>query len=312
MRKTHTICLIAMSRDFFESDLPKPELSGDEDFPDKLLRGESLSSCFGGTSFRIFITLSTILVPIKTGLTLSLALACIRLSAGTELPLLEIMPLGGRPREGEHDCRLTLPLETGSTEEERALGAPGLPLVAEIGLSGRVVLKFGGTSREKPGISEGFHDLGFTVGELVRGGTGFLAVVGPGLVTAEEGDLMGGADVFVTVDSAAGRRVGVDALDVVLDAGNVGLDVGVEDLAVVLDRGVEDLAGTVGLFEGNVAREVGVEDLEGLDTVFKAGLDVVRVDLDAVVRVGLDVDVNVGRPVGVAGLEPGPPDDEGL
>lgn len=32
-----SICLIAISRDFFESVLPKPELSGDEDFPDKLL-----------------------------------------------------------------------------------------------------------------------------------------------------------------------------------------------------------------------------------------------------------------------------------
>lgn len=68
-----SICLIAMSKDFFEKLLPKPELSGDEaDFPDRL--GECLSSCFGGTSFRIFITLSTIFVPIKTGLTLSVTL----------------------------------------------------------------------------------------------------------------------------------------------------------------------------------------------------------------------------------------------
>lgn len=83
-----SICLIAISKDFLESVLPNPELSGDEDFPDKLLRGECLSSCFGGTSLRIFITLSTILVPIKTGLTLSFALACNLLPAGTELPLL--------------------------------------------------------------------------------------------------------------------------------------------------------------------------------------------------------------------------------
>lgn len=70
-----SICLIAISKDFFDNDLPKPELSGDEDFADKLLCGECLSSCFGGTSFRIFITLSTILVPTVPGLTLSLALA---------------------------------------------------------------------------------------------------------------------------------------------------------------------------------------------------------------------------------------------
>lgn len=70
-----SICLIAISKDFFDNDLPKPELSGDEDFADKLLCGECLSSCFGGTSFRIFITLSTILVPTMPGLTLSWALA---------------------------------------------------------------------------------------------------------------------------------------------------------------------------------------------------------------------------------------------
>lgn len=71
----HTICLIAISKDFFESVRPKPELSGDEDdLPDRLLRGEFLTSILGGASFLIFITLSTILVPIAAGLTLSFAL----------------------------------------------------------------------------------------------------------------------------------------------------------------------------------------------------------------------------------------------
>lgn len=102
-KKSCTICLIAMSKDFLERDRPKPELSGDEDFPDKLLWGECLSSCLGGASFRIFITLSTIFVPYMTGLTLSLALAYARLSAGTELLLLTVMPFGGLPLEGEHD-----------------------------------------------------------------------------------------------------------------------------------------------------------------------------------------------------------------
>lgn len=224
------------------------------------------------------------------------------------------MPLGGRPLEGEHDCRLTLPLETGSTEEDRALGAPGLPLVAESGLSGSEVLKLGGASREKPGISDGFHGLDFTVGELARGGgTEFLLVaVGPGLLTG--GDLTGGADVFDVVERVVGLRVGVGALDVGLDdAGKVGLDVGVDDLAVVLDKGVVDLGGAVGLLEVNVALEVGVEDLEGLGTEVDVVLeDVVDVDLGAVLSVGLADEDNVGRPVGVAGLDPGPPDDEGL
>lgn len=84
-----SICRIAISKDFFESDLPKPELSGD-DFADKLLCGECLSSCFGGANFRMFITLSTIFVPYNPGLELSWALAYARFSAGTgtELPLL--------------------------------------------------------------------------------------------------------------------------------------------------------------------------------------------------------------------------------
>lgn len=121
----------------------------------------------------------------------------------------------------------------------------------------------------------------------------------------------------------AGLRVGVAALDVGLDEGTEGLAVGVEDLGVGLAVGVEDLAtglaegvedlaaglaegvedlvGSVGLLV-EVEREVGVEDLVGLD-----------VGLDVEVRVGLDdVEVKVGRPVGVAGLEPGPPDEEGL
>ncbi|KAK8691944.1 hypothetical protein V6N13_075435 [Hibiscus sabdariffa] len=72
-----TICLIAISSDFFESVLPKPELSGDVDFPDKLLGEECLSTCFGGTE---------------------LLLAC------------NVAPLGRRPLEGEHDCRLGLAL----------------------------------------------------------------------------------------------------------------------------------------------------------------------------------------------------------
>lgn len=225
------------------------------------------------------------------------------------------MPLGGRPLEGEHDCRLGLPLGPGSTEEDRGLGTPGLPLEADNGLSGTDVLKFGGTSSENPGISEGFQGLDFTVGELPRDCTGFLDAVGPDLVAGgpnlvtvgpdlvavgpdlyaagpsldTEDDLTGGADTLDTLDGVDGRRVGVAALGVGLDAGTDSLAVGVEDLAVDLDNGVEDLAETVGLVGGKVGREVGVDGLEGLD-----------------------VAVNVERPVGVAGLDPAPPDDEGL
>lgn len=49
------------------------------------------------------------------------------------------------------------------------------------------------------------------------------------------------------------------------------------------------VAATEVLLEGTVDREVGVEGLDDFEAA-----------------------VNVGRPVGVAGLDPGPPDDEGL
>lgn len=273
---------------------------------------------------------------------MSLTLENPRLTAGTELPLVCIAPLGALPLDGEHDCRLTLPGGPGSTEEDRELGAPGRPLVVESGLSGNDVLKFGGALWEKPGISEGFHGLDFTVGEAPRDGAGFLDTAAFELLTAGE-DFTGGA-----LDGVDSRRVGVAALDAGFDGGMTdagldgmivdvdfdvvkeGLEVGVEDLAVDLD-GVDDLVGTVdlvaddadlvpdttglaivavdrvgvaarlvvepaglfaeteGLVDDNVALEVGVEDLEGLDAP-----------------------VSDERPVGVAGLEPGPPDDEGL
>lgn len=87
VKKCHTICLIAISKDFFESDLPNPEVSGDEDDLPERLWEEFVPSSLGGANFRIFTTLSTILVPITTGLTLSFALEYPRLTAGIELPV---------------------------------------------------------------------------------------------------------------------------------------------------------------------------------------------------------------------------------
>uniref|UniRef100_A0A0A9EBG9 Uncharacterized protein n=1 Tax=Arundo donax TaxID=35708 RepID=A0A0A9EBG9_ARUDO len=103
------------------------------------------------------------------------------------------------PLEGEQDCRLGRPAGPLSTEVDLELGAPGLPRVAEVGLSGSDVLKFGGASREKPGISDGFHGLDLTVGELPLEGVGAavfageepLGIVDPGLVI--EDDLTGTA-----------------------------------------------------------------------------------------------------------------------
>ncbi|MCI19260.1 hypothetical protein A2U01_0040416, partial [Trifolium medium] len=169
------------------------------------------------------------------------------------------MPLAGRPLEGEHDCLFGLPLEAGSIDEERAEGAPGLPLVAETGLSGSVVLKLGGASRENSSISDGFHGLDLTVGEVPRDGTGCFDTIGVGLEIEEV--LTGGADMLGAFDGVDGRRVGVDALDAGLEVDNVGLLVGVEGLVVFLDKGVEDLEGTVGLAEGNASLAEGTVGL---------------------------------------------------
>lgn len=268
----------------------------------------------------MFTTLSTIFVPIVPGLSLSQLL---------ESPLRpRVLPLDIRDLEGEQDCRLGLPLELGSTEDDRALGAPGLPRKAEadlslgapglpreaeVDLSGNEVLKFGGVSRENPGISEGFHGLDLTVGEAPLDGTG------PELVPEE--DEPGGAAIFCSPDSVA-RRVGVADLDVVVVVGMEGLAVGVEGRAVVL-VGVEDLAEeTLALVEGNVAREVGVEDLaeEAAGFVEDNVAREVGVEDLAELAAGLvegkvarevGVDDLVGLPVGVEDLlaDFGPPED---
>lgn len=214
----------------------------------------------------------------------------------------------------------------GSTDEDRILCDPGLPLVAEIGLSESEVRKFGGASREKPGISEGFHGLGFTIGELTRGGTGFLEIAVATLGN-KEGDLIGREDESDAVDRVVGRRIGVVALDVGLDAGNkevlagsvedlaVSLAVGVEDLAVEL-AGVEVLAVELGVGVEDLAVELAavVEDLtvdlavgvEDLPVDLGVGVEDLAVDLvgveDLAGTVGLVV-VKVAREVGVEDLE---------
>lgn len=218
----------------------------------------------------MFTTRSTILVPINTGFTSSLPVECTLLIASTELPipLLRAQPFKARPLEGEHDCCFDLPLEQVSVEEDRALGASGLPLEAETGLSG-------------------IDGLDFTVGEVPRNGTGFFNL-GPDFVTEEER--------FEGVDD---RCVGVADLEFDLEAaGTEVLAVGVEERTSGL-VGVEDrTAGTIGLVEGNVAREVGVEGLEGFAVVDDVVREVGVEDLEGFAVMG-----NVAREVGVEGLE---------
>lgn len=102
-----------------------------------------------------------------------------------------VFPIGARPLDGEQDCLRTCPtpLPVGplprSMEfdlEPGAEAAPGLPLVAETGLSDTEVLRFGGASKEKPGISRGFQgcdDFRAGVGEVPRDGALLETIDGP-------------------------------------------------------------------------------------------------------------------------------------
>jgi hypothetical protein len=165
--------------------------------------------------------------------------------------------------------------------------------VAEVGLSGSDVLRFGGASREKPGISDGFHGLDLTVGELpleVVGAAAFAGeepfdIVDPGLEIEE--DLTGPAKLSSWAEGAEGRLVGVDALDAgLLCAGIDGLDDGVDALDAGLlcagidglDDGVDALnagllcAGIEGLDDGVDDLVAGTDDLVGVDDLL-AGAD---------------------------------------
>ena len=253
------------------------------------------------------------------------------------------LPLKVLPLDGEQDCRLGRAAGPLSTEEDLELGAPGLPRVAEVGLSGSDVLRFGGASREKPGISDGFHGLDLTVGELplegvcavVFAGEEPLGIVEPDLEI--EDDLTGAAKLPCWAEGTEGRLVGVDALDVgLLCAGMEGLDEGVVDLVAGIDDlevGVDDLLagadalpvgagfllagpaalleGVADLAEGSVDLEVGVDDL-GAETPVLAGTVAREVGVEGLEP--LELAANAGRPVGVEGLdelEVSPPDDDG-
>ncbi|GJN37523.1 hypothetical protein PR202_gb26492 [Eleusine coracana subsp. coracana] len=256
------------------------------------------------------------------------------------------LPFKVLPLEGEQDCRLGRVAGPLSTDEDLELGAPGLPRVAEVGLSDSDVLRFGGASREKPGISDGFHGLDLTVGELPLDGVGAAAfaseepldTVDTGLEIDE--DLTGAAKLPSWAEGAEGRLVGVAALEAgLLCAGIEGLDDGVDDLVAGIDDlevGVDDLLagadalpegaavllagpaalveGVADLAEGSVDLEdleVGVDDLEAEAPVL-AGTVAREVGVEGLEP--LELAVNDGRPVGVEGLDPldvSPPDDDG-
>jgi hypothetical protein len=245
-----------------------------------------------------------------------------------------MLPFKVLPLEGEQDCRLGRAAGPLSTEEDLELGAPGLPRVAEVDLSGSDVLRFGGASREKPGISDGFHGLDLTVGELPLEGVGAAAfageepldIVDPGLEIEE--DLTGAAKLSSWAEGAECRLVGVDALDAgLLCAGIDGLDDGVDVLdAGLLCAGIEGLDdGVDDLVAGTNDLEVGVDDLLAGADALPEGADVLLAGTVALVEGVVDlaegsVDLDVGvddlgaegpvlagtvtREVGVEGLEP--------
>lgn len=253
------MCLKAISRDFFEIVLPKPELSGtDVDFTcrrdsemDELLVGLAWSSC---------PLVSDTLLPSKTDLVTSAPLMCGLVGCKVGLPLLslslETLPL---VTIGEQDFPLGLltTCEVGGrwtleVEVEVEVGAPGLLLAAELGLSCIVVLRLGGASREKPGNTRGGDGDG-------DGRGGFLESIEEILLAGKE--RVGGTQVpWLRVAGVDCCLVGVDGLDNDFDVGMVGLGVGIVDL----DVGVEGLDD--GDDAGTVHLDVGVE-----------GLDVVRV-----------------------------------
>lgn len=170
----------------------------------------------------MFTTLSTILLPIATGL--SPLLAFPRPRAPGRLPL--VFPTGARPLDGEQDCLLACPAPLlmaplpRSMEEDLEPGAeatPGLPLVAETGLSDAEVLRFGGASNENPGISRGFHgfdDFTVGVGEVPREGALLETIDGP--VGVGVGEVPREGALLETIDGPVGvgdLRVGVADLD---------------------------------------------------------------------------------------------------
>lgn len=242
----HTICRIAISRDFFEIFLPNPVLSVavvDEVFTGFRMPRSGRCWAFLGSGTSRCPLEYTRLLP----------------GASVSLPL-ETM--------GD-DCLLGTTTAAGvSNFPFTTTAAPGRDLPAEIGLSGKVVLRFGGVSRGKSrgiigcggGRTRGLGELGLDVGAGLR----------PFERRPAEGEGLDAGDK----EGNECRRVGVDGREGVRAAGELkfagicGLELGVEGLELATDRGLsmEELVGTERVLEGvegrdRDGREVGVEGL---------------------------------------------------
>ena len=209
-------------------------------------------------------TLSTIFVPMTTGLTSLSSEERILCLNGNTLPLFEPSCF-----VGELGFCLVFPLDIVLPDNDLALlTTTGLPLVAEAGPA---------SSSEKFGTSEGFEGLVLMDGKGPREGLGLLELLA--LNFDVEVDRPLGCDTLDEHVGFDGQRLGVADLDVCFVV-PMDLSVGVEDRAVVF-AGVEDLIG--GAEALVLTREVGVDDLEGFVLLVNVGREVGVADLEAVV-----------------------------
>lgn len=205
-----------MSNDFFEMVLPNPELSVDVNEVFEGLRVDNSNTC---DDLRDSIV------------SIACPLACKRpLALGSV----------SRPLEAIGDgCLLGKLAEGFSTFPFTVTATPGLDLPAESGLSGNVVRRFGGVSREKSGRIIGCGGgLIRVLGELGRDDVTAVRPFDGTRPTEAEGAAAGDKEGAAAGDErgAEFRRVGVEGREADLVAGLLkfaeiwGLEVGVEGL----------------------------------------------------------------------------------
>lgn len=137
-KKVHTMCRIAISRDFLDMLLPNPLLSVEVDNDLTDLRDPNSDIGFRGSD-----------------ISATCPLECTRLLPGVSVTL-PLVTMGD-------ECRLGALAGTVVSGLLFVTEAPGRDLPAESGLSGKVVLRFGGVSRGKSGGTTG------CCGDRIRG-----------------------------------------------------------------------------------------------------------------------------------------------
>lgn len=173
----------------------------------------------------MFTTLSTIFVPMTTGLTsLSSAERILGLNGNT-LPLLyALLPFEASCFEGELGFCLVFPLDIVLPDEDLELLATiGLPLVVETGLSG---IELAASSSGKFGASEGFEGLVLMDGKVLLEGLGLLELLALDFDVEDDRPL--GRDAIDEHVGFDGQRLGVADLDVCFVV-DTDFSVGVDD-----------------------------------------------------------------------------------